>query len=60
MRKSAKKIDKNAEFFTAIELMEQEKDIPAQYIADKIAEAISKAGKRAYYDADIVRCDINV
>ncbi len=60
MRKSAKKIDKNAEFFAALALMEKEKDIPAQYIADNIADAISKAGKRAYYDADIVRCEIDV
>lgn len=61
MKKSAKKVvDKNAEFFAAIELMEKEKEIPAQYIANNIADAISKAGKRAYYDADIVRCEINV
>ena len=60
MRKSAKKVDKIAEIFAAIEQMEKEKEIPAQHIADNIADAISKAGKREYYDADIVRCEINV
>lgn len=41
MKKSAKKVvDKNAEFFAAIELMEKEKEIPAQYIADKDRKSV--------------------
>lgn len=47
------------EFFEALHLMEAEKGIPAQYIAEKIAAAIIVATKKDYGGQDIVRCDID-
>ena len=41
-KKTAKPVDNNAEFFTALKLMEEERGIPQQFIAEKIADAISK------------------
>lgn len=47
------------EFFEALHLMEAEKGIPAQYIAEKIAAAIIVATKKDYGGLDIVHCDID-
>ena len=36
--KKTKKTDNTAEFFTALALMEEERGIPKEFIAEKIAE----------------------
>ncbi|MDD6283753.1 MAG: transcription termination factor NusA [Firmicutes bacterium] len=49
----------NNEFFLALEMMEKEKGIPAEYLAEKIASAITVAAKHDYGGNDIVFCDID-
>ncbi len=51
---------KNKEFFEALRLMEKEKGIPAEFLAEKIANAIVVAERRDYNGLDIVHCDIDV
>ncbi len=50
----------NKEFFEAIQLMEKEKGIPAEFLAEKIASAIVVSVKKDYGGNDIVFCDIDV
>ncbi|NLL63438.1 MAG: transcription termination/antitermination protein NusA [Ruminococcaceae bacterium] len=45
-------------FFQAVELMAKEKDIPAEYLYEKIANALVVAVKRQYNGKDVVFCDI--
>ena len=47
------------EFFEALKFMEQEKGIPAEYIAEKIAAAIVVSVKKDYGSKDIVFCNID-
>lgn len=47
------------EFFEAVRMLEQEKNIPAEYLYEKIAGAIVTAAKRDYNGKDIVHCDID-
>ena len=47
------------EFFEALNFMEQEKGIPAEYIAEKIAAAIVVSVKKDYGSKDIVFCNID-
>lgn len=49
----------NKEFFEAVALMEKEKGIQAEYLYDKISEAIIKAVRKDYNNKDVVACDIN-
>lgn len=49
----------NNEFFEAVALMEKEKGIPADYLCEKIADAIVKAARKDYNGADVVFCDID-
>ena len=49
----------NKEFFEALKIMEAEKGIPAEFIADKISTAIITAVKKEYGGRDIVFCDID-
>lgn len=49
----------NKEFFEAVALMEKEKGIQAEYLYDKISEAIIKAVKKDYNNKDVVACEIN-
>ena len=49
----------NNELFLALEMMEKEKGIPAQYLAEKIASAIAVAAKHDYGNNDIVVCNID-
>lgn len=49
----------NKEFFEAVKLLEDEKGIPAEYLYDKIADAIVKGVKHNYNGEDVVFCDIN-
>ena len=50
---------KNKEFFEALRLMELEKGIPADYLAEKIAGAIVVAAKKDQGGREIVHCDID-
>ena len=58
-KKSAKKEIDNTEFFEALRLMEEERGIPQQFIADKFAEAITVAARKDYGGNDIVSCVID-
>ena len=58
-RMTAKEKKDNKEFFEALALMEQEKGIPKEFIADKIAEAIIVAARKDYGGNDIVSCLID-
>ncbi len=49
----------NNEFFEALSQLEKEKGIPAEYLAEKIQNAIIVAVRRDYGGKDIVFCDIN-
>lgn len=49
----------NKEFFEAVKLLEAEKGIPAEYLYEKIADAIVKGVKHDYNGEDIVFCDID-
>lgn len=49
----------NKEFFEALRIMESEKGIPAEFIADKISTAIITAVRKEYGSRDIVFCDID-
>ena len=50
----------NKEFFEALKLMEAEKGIPAEYLAEKIASAIVVAAKKDHGGRDVVHCDIDL
>ena len=59
-RKTSKaKPNHNKEFFEALRLMEEERGIPREFIADKIAEAIVVAARKDYGGNDIVSCVID-
>ena len=49
----------NKEFFEAVALMEKEKGIQADYLYDKISEAIVKAVRKDYNNKDVVSCEID-
>lgn len=49
----------NKEFFEAVELMEKEKGIQAEYLYEKISNAIVVAVRKDYNGKDVVTCDIN-
>ncbi len=49
----------NKEFFEAVALMEKEKGIQAEYLYEKISEAIIKAVRKDYNNKDVVSCSIN-
>ncbi len=49
----------NKEFFEAVALMEKEKGIQAEYLYEKISEAIVKAVRKDYNNKDVVACDID-
>ena len=62
MAKSRKKTaaqNDNTEFFEALRLMEEERGIPQQFIAEKIADAIVVAARKDYGGRDIVSCVID-
>lgn len=50
---------KNAEFFKALDLIEEEKGIPADYMLEKVEAALLAAAKRAYGTADNAEVVIN-
>ena len=47
------------EFFAALALMEEERGIPKEFIADKIADAITVAARKDFGGNDIVTCNID-
>ncbi len=47
------------EFFAALKMMEEEKGVPQQYLAEKIANAIVVALRKDYGGNDIVTCTID-
>lgn len=58
-KKVVKETDDNKEFFAALEFMEQERGIPKEFIAEKIAEAITVAARKDFGGNDIVSCVID-
>lgn len=62
MRKKAVKApeNENKEFFEAIELLEAEKGIPADYLLEKVCAAIVTSVRKDYGGEDIVFCDSDV
>ena len=58
-RISAREKKDMKEFFEALRIMEQERGIPREFIAEKIAEAITVASRKDYGGNDIVVCDID-
>ena len=48
------------EFFEALKAMETETGISAEYLAEKISNAIITAVKKEYGGKDVVFCDIDV
>ena len=59
-KKKVNKVDPTIEFFEALKIMEKEKGIPAEYIAEKISNAIVVAARRDYDGSDVVHCNIDV
>lgn len=52
-------MDKNTkEFFAALKMMEEEKGVPQEYLAEKIANAIVVASRKDYGE-DLVHCTID-
>lgn len=49
----------NQEFFDALAMMEKERGIPAEFIAEKISTAIVTALKKDYDGNEVVFCDID-
>ncbi len=58
-RMTAKEKKDNKEFFEALRLMEEERGIPKEFIAEKIADAIVVAARKDYGGSDIVSCVID-
>ncbi len=58
-QKKTKKTDNTAEFFAALALMEEERGIPKEFIAEKIADAIVVAARKDYGGNEIVSCVID-
>ena len=49
----------NEEFFEAVKMMEKERGIPAEYLYEKIQNAMIVAVRRMYNGKDVVFCDID-
>ena len=58
-RKASKPKNDTKEFFEALKLMEEERGIPREFIAEKIADAIVVAARKDYGGNDIVSCVID-
>ena len=57
-RKAAKPTNQNKEFFEAIQLLEQERGIPADYLLEKVCAAIVTSLRKEYgEDVVFVDCD---
>lgn len=60
VKMTAKEKKSNKEFFEALKLMEQERGIPCEFIADKISEAITVAARKDFGGNEIVTCVIDI
>ena len=49
-------IKMNKEFFEAVQMLEKEKGIPAEYLYEKIQNAIIVALRKDYNGKDVVSC----
>ena len=58
-RKAAKPTNQNKEFFEAINMLEQERGIPADYLLEKVCAAIITSVRREYGGEDVVFVDCN-
>ena len=58
-QKKQNNVDNTAEFFAALEMMEEERGIPKEFIAEKIADAIVVAARKDYGGNEIVSCVID-
>lgn len=58
-RMTAKEKKDNKEFFAALKMMEEERGIPCEFIAEKVADAITVAARKDYGGNDIVSCTID-
>ena len=58
-RTTAKEKKDNKEFFEALRLMAAERDIPEEFIAEKIADAIVVAARKDFGGGDNVTCTID-
>ena len=58
-RKAAKPTNQNKEFFEAINLLEQERGIPADYLLEKVCAAIITSVRKEYGGEDVVFVDCN-
>ena len=54
-----KKSTQNKEFFEAILMLEKEKGIPADFLLEKVCNAIVTSVRKDYGGADVVFCDCN-
>ena len=52
-------IKMNKEFFEAVQMLEKEKGIPAEYLYEKIQNAIIVALRKDYNGKDVVSCEID-
>jgi len=59
VKMTAKEKKDNKEFFEALRLMANERGIPQEFIAEKIADAIVVAARKDYGGSDIVTCIID-
>ena len=59
MAKTKSTKNQNKEFFEALSFMEQEKGIPAEYIAEKISAAIVVALRKDYGTTENITCTID-
>ncbi len=59
MAKAKSNKNQNKEFFEALSFMEQEKGIPAEYIAEKISAAIVVALRKDYGTTENITCTID-
>lgn len=50
---------KNREFFEAVKMMEKEKGIPAEYLYEKIKNAIVVSVRKDYGGKDVVFCEVD-
>ena len=58
-QKKTKNVDNTKEFFIALKMMEEERGIPKEFIAQKIADAIVVAARKDYGGNEIVSCVID-
>lgn len=58
-KKTVKESNYNEEFFAALKFMAQERGIPQEFIAEKVAEAITVAARKDYGGSEIVTCIID-